>query len=264
MRLILRLRAAAVLVLANLAVAAHGAELKTVPDGYSIHQSVPVHGRSTQIMGYLQVLEDARLTPDLREAMWGFNEPLESLESLGYAKDDPLFDSFYRNQIKTVRIRLNNPAGHRVDEREFDEPLGQIEAEKINLRGSVAYLVTINRGNGSGAYTGHTCVAVISRGKVRWQSVVDDKTRKRNELILSRSMRADWRIAEDASGHRTIVAVADRFPATEGVVDYMRIVFRNGQWHRITRSEIGSWENENNFPDLSKFPPWPQRARHSR
>jgi len=267
MRLIRHFNSVAVLVLANLVVATHGAEVTTIPDGYSIHQNVPLHGASSKVRGSLQVLEDARLTPDLRETMWaGLNDPLASLEGLGYAKDDPLYDSFNRDPIKAVRIRLSDRAGHSLDEREFDWPLGQVEDETVNLGDRVAYLVTINSSNGSGAYTGDTYVGLISDGKLRWQSVIDDKTAKGKELVLTRSLKEDWRIADDAAGHQTILAVGSHpnRPATEDlVVDYNRIVFRDGEWHRITRSEIGFWDSEHDFPDQSKFPPWPRRARRS-
>lgn len=209
MRLILQLGAVAALVLANLAVAAHGAEVNTIPDGYSIYQNVPLQGPSNHIQGSLQVFEDARLTPGLRQDMWlGSNDPFDALEALGYAKDDPLFDSFNRNPIKGVRIRLNGPTGNSLDEREFDVPLGEVEDKTVNLGNRVAYLVTIDHSVGAGAYTGPwTYVAVVSNGKLQWQSVIDDKTGKQNELILSRSLRADWQIVKDASGHQAILAV---------------------------------------------------------
>ncbi len=107
MRLPVIFMAAQSLILLGISVMASDAAEKD----YTIHQSVMLRKASDGVDGYLQLLEDARLTPELRKDMWiKFNDPLQVLEG-NVSKDDPLLLSFEDQPVRNARLRLVDAKG---------------------------------------------------------------------------------------------------------------------------------------------------------
>ena len=110
----------------------NAAELPLIADGYQIFQSVPV--RQPGLTGLLQILEDERLTPGLRQDMWrGFNDPKVSLGNLGVGPSDPAYGNFERLPVRPAKIRLVDGDGVTLALRTFDVPLAMIEAETLQF-----------------------------------------------------------------------------------------------------------------------------------
>jgi hypothetical protein len=231
-------------------------------DGYEINHSLELRKAGDGIDGFLQIMEDARLTPGIREGMWeGFNDPLMALKGMGVGTTDPLYQSFKRVPVKPAIVRLiDGSTGAVLDQQTLDVPLGNIGSNPVTIN-PTSYPVIEDHSIGMGSYAGPVArLTTVNTGKLAWAKYVDDDTGEQGEIRLASAIKRGWKTVEiSTQPYRVdLLTVATDMVNADGdfAVTYSRYKLRNGIWHRSTRSEPGIWENEGDESiQLEKFPP---------
>jgi len=227
--------------------------------GYSVYQSIALDPQESGTSGFLQILQDERVTPKYREA-WGVtNEPQMAL-----AENDPLLKSIKLSPLRNGRVQLTSADGHVLADEPIDVPLGKIETEFLYGTKFPTYLVSIDEGIGMGSYAGPaTMLAEVRDGKLQFVHLADKKEGQSDRIWLGRSLKNGWQIVGASDGVGKEIEQINCHPnfanpkwadTGEFVVTYSTYRFVGDQWHRVSREEIGFWENEGDWPNRSQFP----------
>ena len=112
----------------------------TVPAGYAVAQRLPVKPDGTMLV----LLQDRRLTPALRDRLWGMGSPENALEP-----DDPLLAELNRKPLRKARLLHLSTAGQVVAQRLLDGPLAKLEPAPQQGLPSPAFLVAVDHGAGA-------------------------------------------------------------------------------------------------------------------
>jgi hypothetical protein len=217
------------------------------PD-FAVYESVPVFFKTAGMTGFLQILQDKRVTPDYRET-WGTSA--DPGFALGY--DDPFVESLKGHPLENGRIRLIDRHGRVIAVDSFDEPLARIKTVYLYGTKFPSYLVSVDYGNGMGSYAGPATTLMEVRGGRLIDIPID----------LTQSLKNDWQFVPAANGKGKEIEVIQCRPnfknpnaakTDEFVVDYSTYRFVDGQWRGHTLEKIGFWEGDENFPPRSAFP----------
>ena len=230
--------------------------------GYRVAMSVAVPGDQVEQLTRLQVLEDERLTPELRESWRGADAAMHCAEP-----ENPMVAELCRSiegkPLRGAVVRLTAEHGGVLDQRTFERELA--DASVQNLYGKVrpVLAVTIDLSIGSGSYAGATTLFVESRsGRLQWLAASDATSGKSNEIRLPRTLKSAWQAVPRRDGFDILAVRCQpdlRDPTASGgdarfVIVYERYTFDGSRWLRKARQEPGFWEEDHGFPDLDRFP----------
>jgi len=223
------------------------------PAGFAIHQSLALDQATFGIDGALQILEDSRIRPRLRDDMW--QETTDP--DLVLSEDDPLRTALAKAPLQSAHLRLIDATGTVVADQALGVPLGDIDRQQLH-DGAPTFLVSADHSLGIGAYAGlETVLMTVEHGQLLPEALPGGK-------VLDRSLKNGWRIVDDtnpgpdgspATG-KLIQAVACHpnwdNPAwaetQEFVVDLTTYSFAAG-WHATTKTAVGFWESDQDWPE---------------
>lgn len=234
------------------------AGMTNIPPGYKLQQSIELNAKISGVAGFLQILEDARLTPAMRKKIWGIagHDPSFALSPSEFAHIAP--------ELRNAHLRLVNGAGKVLVDDSFDVGLAQIKTVFLYGTRFPTYLVTSDYSIGMGSYAGpFTELVEISDGRLRYLESAEDMKTDQPHISLAMTLKTHWRIVPDHDGIKKIEAVSCRpnfknpdVNANEFIVTYSTYRFDGAAWHHLSRREMGFWEYDGpkSWPARDKFP----------
>lgn len=231
-----------------LAIACHAADKKQ--PAYATVQEFRLTQKQNGTDGKIELLMDARLTPAVREQMWGKGEWSQVL-----SPETALFKEFKASPPRKAKLRIKNEAGRVVAERSLDRPLAELKECAAGGCGGAEYFLTVDFTAGFGSYSGlGTTLLQISKGTLQDAKAIHVSTHRQEPIRLAKTLKSDWRIATGNQG--TEILALSSHPGSDGafVTEYVRYRFDGGQWLKYERHEVGMWESDQPFPPRSAFP----------
>ena len=245
------------------------------PIEFVVHQSTVVADPGKPSERRIEILEDARFTPAMRTAMWGGSkDPADFLTAPGVVADTALKKSFSETEPRRALVRLIDPNGKVLAERQLDCELAATSEHPLpQAGGRVVWAVGNDCSTGDGLYAGLiTRFATVEGDKFVWQHYVDAATQENEEMTLVQAARITWHL-RPRDRAETILEVSchpdfadQRFQAVKpgeplpedlpDVTDYIRYrADGQGGWIRQQRTVKGrKWDDREDFPAESEFP----------
>ena len=230
------------------------------PDGLALQASVVASPPGAADERRIEMLEDARITPALRQGMWG-----------GSKEPAPLAGAIQATPLLRGVIRLVDSRGTVLSEHRLDCELGAVQPMKQG-DGAVWTLID-DCSTGEGDYAGLiTYFFTIAGDKLNFQSVATGNAGERAALTLVHARRIDWHpdspdradAVEEVSCHPDfddprIKTLKDDEPLPADlplVTDFIRYRYDgNGQWTKRLRTDRHlAWSAADGFPAESAFP----------
>lgn len=200
----------------------------------------------------LEILEDARITPDLRHRMWdAFDVPGDALDG-----KDPRVPTFEAQPLLTARLRLVTAAGAVLAERTLERPLAMLAPAPLDGLPSPAFLLTVDYSSGMGSYSGPATTLLVPHqdGLDPEQAVTPGGTSA--VIELPSTLKTFWRIVPPRVGHTQEIELASCRPLGDKpdfVTTYATYRFGGGHWRVSTHAVDGLTEFEGP-PERSLFP----------
>ncbi|NWD70497.1 hypothetical protein HX870_23130 [Pseudomonas gingeri] len=217
-----------------------------VPAGYRVAQQLPVDDGQV-----LEILEDARITPDLHRALWGNGSDPENLE------DQVLAADVEKTPFVEAQVRLLAPSGEALENKSLGYPLASVEKAPLTGMPAPAFFLTIDETAPMGTYSGPaTQVLMPSVGKLN-TTVYRTAEGKSEALFLAQTGKAAWQVGAPAADGKAQIQQVSSSPASEDeefVTTYRTYRFQDGAWQLSSRQEAGYWDTESDFPQRSAFP----------
>ncbi len=237
--------------------------------GYRVTRSIAVLRTHGEPVTRVEVLEDERLTPRIREAWWGSSADMPCVDPPEDPEVARLCKSIEDHPLRGAQVRLVSDQGDVLDQRVFERELAEISQVALYGADRRAFAVTVDYSVGFGSYAGPTTVFVEpARGRLRWLVALDPGSDKPIAIQLARTLKSGWKTVARAAGPGLdLVAVRCQpeagdtsRPAAGGgqrpfVVIYERFSFDGTRWVRHERRETGFWETDRGFPARENFPP---------
>jgi hypothetical protein len=234
---------------------------KMIAGTYKVSKSYPLTKAIHGIVGVLQLLQDSRLTKDAYNANGAAIEDIiyEDEQLLPLFKDNPPLGS-------VLRILSQHEKFLRISESHTYDlvPVAWLEEVMLSDSGRPSYLFTLDESIGMGSYAGPvTYFYNIIDGKLKPIEYFDKKTGKREQIVLMRSLKTNWKLVKSKDGKtKDILHIACRpnfenksKDEVEFVVYYDRFHFDGNEWVKYQKIEKDFWEAEGeDLPPLSKFP----------
>jgi hypothetical protein len=211
--------------------------------------------------GRLELLEDARIRPEMRSAIgeaYGgdpcADKPSSVLRRLCSAPSHAA--------LRPAILRLLDGQGRVVSADTAERPLGDLAA--VRLYGSMrrAYLFTVDLSAGIGSYSGpYTRLADPDSGGFGW--LVADSAGVANDTItLVSTLKTAWRAVARADGRGQDLLMVLCRPDLAGpdtgdvrfTLTYERFTFDGRRWTLRRRQREGCYESGEPFPADSLFP----------
>jgi hypothetical protein len=232
-------------------------------DGYTLYQTVFID-RGTPHERRLQVMEDARLTPGMRDVMWeGPKQPAEIASALGLDAADPSIKALSDPPIRPAMLRLSDATGKVLAERRFDCPLGALNPSPLPQGKGAVWALGIDCHTATGVYEGLvTRFFTVADDKFVWQKFRRPGDGAILELTLLDSPKIAWVLASpgraedilEVSGQPDMDHLAANGVPIGTIVEYVRYRFQNGVWQRTERQAPGDWQQSDGFPPEARFP----------
>jgi len=224
-------------------------EVTSVPENYTIYQRFPLTQTIHGISGTLQLLEDARLSDELRQQMW-------------FVGDISYSPEFVEKPLLPKIVRLVNLTGQPVMSRTLERGLAKIaETSLYNETNKPTYLLTVDYSVGWGGSNGPiTFLVEVNGGNLEFLNAIDEKTGDVKPIRLVDALRWDWQIAPTINGtSKDILKVGSHYDFSYRGEDrfetrYIRFYFDGYTWKRLSRAEVGYWEQDRPFPTIALFP----------
>jgi len=234
-----------------------------VPDpspGYRIFQTISLTIETDGMNGTLQLLQDERITDELRDNMHGSDDGM-------YCYEDALgafCESIRTTPLKPTLVRLVDGVGRVVDSRTFKRELGSMEVRKLYGRRPRAFSVTVDFGIGWGSYAGDiTYFFDLKGGRLRWLTARGRTGGVQIEVTAMTSLKTSWQLVRSGGGGgQDILEIACRPKFSPGRADedvafeliFRRFHFHGGGWIISERRTPGFWEDDKEFPGPGEFP----------
>jgi len=234
--------------------------------GYVVHATVPLSKQVDGVDGRLELLEDARFTPEVRARFWG------NMDDAMYcaARNDTnqtFCASAEREPLRRALLRLVGDGDRELAVETQERDLGELRVERLHgEHARPSYAVTIDYSVGMGTYNGPlTRLAEIRDGRLLWLRSVDAQGKHPEVLRLPSTGRSAWKIVQGGkAGTRDILLVAsqpDLENAASGVAELpfvqtlTRFSFDGTRWRRHQRRSPGYWDSiDEPFPERARFP----------
>ena len=217
------------------------------PAGYVAVQRIPVADPGSRS---LVLLEDRRLTPRLRETLWGTGGVDMALD-----EHDSLVADVRRHPLLNARLQLLSPVGAVLAETRTEYPLARIEAAPIHGLPTPAVVFTVDESAGWGGFSGPatTLLAPATTQLAPVQSVAEENG-KSSGIQLASTLHAGWRVVPARHGGPEEIESAYCPGGNEvQVLTLWTYRFHDGQWHRAERRG-GVCADLETMPPRSAFP----------
>lgn len=201
----------------------------------------------------LEVLEDERITPDLRHAMWGSaDDPAMLLDPA-----DPRLAALHARPLLPARLRLVDPAGTVVAQTGLDQPLAMVAPAPLDGLPAPAFLLTVDESAGFGSYSGPGTTLLVPerQGLAPLQATGADG--RPSVIELARTLKTTWRIVPPRTGRTQEIEFAACRPAgsrPDFTTTYSTYRYRDGGWQVASRATPGLTEFDGPAPDRALFP----------
>jgi hypothetical protein len=230
---------------------------------YVVVAQLPLSQSENQIDGKLQILEDARLTPPLRKALWGSGDV--------NVEEDPSLAEFKADPPHNAMVRVVARKGV-VQTFPLERSLVRLEAAKLYGTPHLTYLVTVDYSAGFGSYNGPVTMPLeVRNGRLQWLKATEKANGKEYQIELMRSLKTVWKIVDSPSGagkeilyamcrpdlKRPVFTSSDANPQTtddDFILTYARYYFDGYHWIRVKRTQHRYTDFEEGFPGHSLFP----------
>lgn len=225
-----------------LLLAAHAQEQEK-PNDYVIYQRNPLAKKLNGVNGEIQLLQDARLSAELREKTWG-RMPIEMAELENPASP------FKGDPARCAILRIVDRVGRVTEEKRLDKPLASMKEANLYGDDRITYLVSVDYSAGWGSYSGPiTSLMEVAGGKLKWLEAVDEVTGQPEPINVMSSLKTAWKVTDAPRGTaKDILQIACRpdwsAPVSSvGDVDffliYTRYSFNGKTWVISGRREKG-------------------------
>ena len=237
-----------------------------VPEGYAARARFKLAPEADATSGRLELLEDARIRPEMREAIreaWG-GDPCAELHD---AVLEPLCAATRDAPLRPALLRLLDADGRVVATRAAERPLADLEATAWRGPARRVYVFTVDQSTGAGSYSGP--VALVAEPDARgfgWAVASDATGSAADTLALVTTLKSAWRAVPRADGRGAELLVVrcrpDFTPAAASpqgggfVLTFERFAHDGTRWVRHRRQEPGCWEDDGDasFPARARFP----------
>jgi hypothetical protein len=219
-----------------------GKTQKTGSPQMAVYARMSLAKQANGIDGELQVLQDARLTPSLRDQLWGTGDAGAAPASL-----------------RDATVRLVRSDGSLVQAEQLERPLARLESDYLYADRRSTYLLTVDYSAGFGSYSGPaTFLLEVKSGRLSWIEAKDPRSGRTERISLADTLKSAWKIvgARTGSGKDLLQALCRPDFETEGEfkIIYIRYFYDGKVWQERVRETKGFSEFEDGFPDIKLFP----------
>lgn len=234
--------------------------------GYRITNSIDLSASAAAATARIELLEDQRLSPKIREELRGKDVAMFCAEPPRDSDAASLCASIKDRALRGAMVRLVDQKRTVLDQRTFARELAEISPARLYKPPRNVFAVTVDFGVGFGSYAGLTTYFVEpSGGRLHWLTSFGLAAAKPTEVALARTLKSDWHTVARVD-HRGFDILAVRCqPDLHGpvqpdgvdlpfVIIYERYSFDGARWLRKERRDPGFWEDDQSFPSGEKFP----------
>ena len=197
------------------------------------------------------VLEDGRLTPALRERLWGTGDP-----DVAFGPHDPLLAQLTRQPLLPARLQLLSPMGQVLAEtREKDYPLAKVKPAPIHGLPVPMIFYTVDMSAGLGGFSGPAATALTPTTQALAPvHDIPERGGKPEILGFMSTLHHQWAIVPARRGGPEEIedARCDR-TTSDGRLILIVHHFHDGQWHRAERN-AGACDDAEVMPPRSALP----------
>jgi hypothetical protein len=221
---------------------------QTMPPGYTEYQSVPVNVPEAGMTGFLQILQDNRVTPAYRRT-WG----LSANPEMPLGPNDPLVAKVKHDPLRNGLLRQTNNEGRILSVYALGEPLAEIKTDFLYGTKFPTYFLSVDYGIGMGSYAGPATTLIE----------IHDGRLVEMPIVLGETLKSGWRIVPAYSGVGKEIEVVQCHPnfinphwadTGEFAIVYSVYRFANGRWNKSSVEKKGIWESDDGWPQRSAFP----------
>ena len=151
-----------------------------------------------------------------------------------------------------------------VESYAYEVSVAWLEEVRLSRSDTPTYLFTLDESTGMGSYAGPmTYFYKIVDGRLKPVEYLNDETKKKDKIILMRSLKTAWKLVTAKDGKsKDILHIAcrpDGMPKNQDddifLIYYDRFHFNGKEWVKYRKVEKGFWEAEGeDLPPLFKFP----------
>ena len=212
----------------------------------AVFQRARLSNAENGLNGELELVQDSRLTPALRERLWGGGE---------LTPDSPIFRTA---PLRNAELRLVRWGGLPVESEPLERPLAKLESTRLYGGSRETYLLTVDYSAGFGSYSGPaTFLLEVAGGLINWLQATQTGTGKKERITLARTLKSVWGIVDvpGTTQKEILQALCRPIPDShEFTLTYLRYYFDGQNWVRLDRSQKGCSDFEDGLPDRSLFP----------
>lgn len=228
-------------------------------DGYAIQKEYVLAPPRDQMSGRIELLEDARIRPNMRTAIteaYGDDPCARSpARVLGALCGDPRHAPLRPAMLQLVDANGKVLATHRLE-----RPLASLAIAKLYANGRRSYALTVDLSADAGSYSGpYTRFAEPDADGFGWLTA--DSAGVPDTITMVSTMKTAWKSVHAAKDPNTELLMVRCRPDLAAPRDsvaftltFERFTFDGSRWHLLARSEPGCYEADDPFPPLSKFP----------
>ena len=224
------------------------APLPPARDGFVRTQHVAI---GTAGGSALEVLEDARITPDLRRMMWGAAEDPEFVLD----QRDPRLAGFKARPLRPARLLLVDAQGGVLQVRQLTEPQAIVWPAPLHGLPAPGFMLTVDDSVGMGSYAGRVTALLLPALHRLEPETATAADGARTPIALGDTLKTGWTIVPSGGGATDIELVACR--PTGGTPDFVTTTstyrLAGGRWRVAARRQAGIWEDDT-FPPRAAFP----------
>ncbi|MGY2225471.1 hypothetical protein ACW9IK_22505 [Pseudomonas gingeri] len=224
---------------------AAGAATAAVPEGYRLAQEMP-----TGDGGALELLEDARITSDLHQSLWGNGSTFDE----DAFDDDALAKDVARTPIVEARVRLISAAGEEVESVGLAYPLATLEKAPMDGMPAPTFFLTVDQTAPMGSTSGPATQVLMPAQRKLQPMQYQTADGKLKPLFLAQTGKAAWQAGDSAPEILQVSSTAADEEGEEFVTTYQTYRLKDGVWQLTARDEAGYWDSESDFPQRSAFP----------
>jgi hypothetical protein len=225
-----------------------------------------IHGTG----GFLQLLQDVRLTEARRAVLWGSG--VGSVDSSFVIGENNVLLSIFREApLIGSALRIVDREGRILEFREWPSAgLADLKEERLDPSGRSTYLLTLDESTGMGVSSGPvTRLFAVADGRIAWLTAVDAQTGRQEPMTFVSSRRSAWRIVPARNGRgkdilsvacrlsgETTARTADVFGKQPFVLSFRRYAFEGRGWvmRESSRPGFREFASSEDFPDRDLFP----------
>jgi hypothetical protein len=237
---------------------------------YTVYRHLFLTRRIHGADGFLQLLQDVRLTEARRAAMWGSG--VGSVDSsFAIGESNTLLSAFREAPLIGSALRIVDQEGRILEFREWPSAgLADLREERLDPSGRPTYLLTLDESTGMGVSSGPvTRLFAVVDGRIAWLTAVNGQTGRQEPMTFVSSLRSAWRIVPARDGRRKdILSVACRPSGGNGsrpadvfgnnpfVLSFRRYTFEGRGWvmRESSRPGFREFASSADFPDRALFP----------